>query len=64
MIAADPPAPWATARVFRPKAGHKRLYRFKVGESREPADGLLAAQLLQSDYLPAEKYDPSGRAPR
>jgi hypothetical protein len=27
LIVANPPVPWATSRVFRPRKGHRRLQR-------------------------------------
>lgn len=54
LIAATPPASWATSHVFEPKAGHRRLYRFGAGESREPREQLLRVQLERAEYLPSE----------
>jgi hypothetical protein len=53
MLAANPPAPWATGRVFRPKQGPRRFYQFGAGESREPSEALLRAQLERAHYLPS-----------
>jgi hypothetical protein len=60
---ADPPAAWATARVFRPKTGWKRLYRFTSGASRATDDESLAAQFAVAEYLGAEKFDGSSHTP-
>ncbi|MDB4916813.1 MAG: hypothetical protein JWM95_4457 [Gemmatimonadetes bacterium] len=48
---ADPPAPWAEGRVFRPLEGWWRHYNFRPGESHEPTDGALARQLRHAGYL-------------
>lgn len=54
MVAANPPAMWATFRVFRPEQGQRRLYYFRAGESRAPETVLLEQQLQRAEYLPAE----------
>jgi hypothetical protein len=53
MVAANPPAAWATFRVFRPEQGQRRLYYLKPGESRAPEPALLELQLQRAEYLPA-----------
>jgi hypothetical protein len=52
MAVANPPAAWATFRVFRPEEGQRRLYYFKPGESRAPEPVLLEQQLQRAEYLP------------
>ena len=54
MVVANPPAGWATFRVFRPEEGQRRLYYLKPGESRAPAPALLELQLARGQYLPAD----------
>ena len=51
LVFANPPAPWATSRVFRPATGYRRLYRFVKGESRDPTPDALARQLRGADYM-------------
>lgn len=53
MVVANPPAAWATFRVFRPEQGQRRLYRFRTGEGRAPEPALLALQLERAEYLPS-----------
>jgi hypothetical protein len=53
MVVANPPATWATFRVFRPEQGQRRLHYFKPGESRAPEPALLAQQLARAEYLPS-----------
>lgn len=53
MAVANPPAQWATFRVFRPAAGQRRLYYFKPGDSRTPEPALLEQQLQRAEYLPS-----------
>lgn len=60
---ADPPAAWATGRIFRPKDGWKRHYTFKPGEDRTPSEETLRRQLASAGYLAREKFDPSSRTP-
>lgn len=64
LIVFDPPSRGAMYRVFRPKEGHRPLYRFSPGESREPIEDLLARQLRVAEYLPIEKYQPVDLDPR
>lgn len=52
MVFANPPAAWATFRVFRPEEGQRRLYYLKPGESRAPEPALLEQQLQRAEYLP------------
>jgi hypothetical protein len=52
MAVANPPAAWATFRVFRPEEGQRRLYYFKPGESGAPEPALLEQQLQRAEYLP------------
>jgi hypothetical protein len=61
---ANPPASWATCRIFRPKEGMRRLYYFKPGESRAPEPALLEAQLQRAEYLPSHKPDDQPLDPR
>lgn len=56
-VAADPPAPDATMRLFQSAEGRRRVYRFAEVETREPTDMALhrqfeAAQLLPDAVLP------------
>lgn len=64
LVVANPQASWATSRVFRPKVGHRRLYRFAQGESRDPSNEQLERQLRVAEYLPTEKYRPADFDPR
>lgn len=64
MIVANPPAPWATFRVFRPQDGFRRLYYFKPGEPRAPDGAELERQLRRAEWLPAQKYEPVHQDPR
>lgn len=64
LVVANPLASWASSRVFRPKTGHRRLYRFAAGESREPSDEQLERQLRVAEYLPTEKHEPRDLDPR
>jgi hypothetical protein len=61
---ANPPAPWATCRIFRPKEGMRRLYYFKPGEPRAPDGAELERQLRVAEYLPAQKYQAPKMDPR
>jgi hypothetical protein len=61
---ANPPAPWATCRIFRPKEGMRRLYYFKPGETRAPDGAELERQLRVAEYLPAQRYEPQNLDPR
>jgi hypothetical protein len=48
----DPPATWATARVFRPREGWRRLYHFASGEDRTAIDeATLRRQLASAEYF-------------
>lgn len=61
MVVANPPAAWATLRVFRPEQRQRRLYYLKPGESRAPKPALFALRLERAEFLPAEKrqaYNP------
>lgn len=49
---ANPPAAWATTRIFRPAEGYRRLYVFIKGEDREPSPEALARQLRSAEYMP------------
>jgi len=60
---ADPPASWATGRIFRPAEGWKRHYTFAEGEDRTPTEEALHRQLRAAGYLAQEKFDPSSRTP-
>lgn len=64
MAVANPPAVWATFRVFRPEEGHRRLYYFRGGESRAPEPVLLEQQLQRAEYLPTHKYQDTLIDPR
>jgi hypothetical protein len=64
MKVANPPAYWATFRVFRPKEGQRRLYYFKPGESRAPEQALLEQQLQRAEYLPSHKLEDQPLDPR
>jgi hypothetical protein len=64
MHAGNPPASWAKSRVFRPVKGHRRLYRFAKGDSREPTEEQLKRQFEAAEYLETEKFDPGERMPR
>jgi hypothetical protein len=64
MVVANPPAMWATFRVFRPERGQRRLYYFKPGESRAPEPALLELQLQRAEYLPAERAHAPAPDPR
>lgn len=48
---ANPPAPWAWFRVFRPEQGPRRLYYFTPGETRAPDGAELERQLRRAEYL-------------
>jgi hypothetical protein len=52
LIVANPPVPWATSRVFRPRKGHRRLYRLSTPEDRQTDGATLRRQLQRADYLP------------
>lgn len=54
FIFANPPATWADTRVFRPREGHKRLYRFTSPADRAIDDATLIRQLRGAAFLPAE----------
>jgi hypothetical protein len=64
LIVANPPVPWATSRVFRPREGPRRLYTFAKGESRAPEPVALEQQLRAAEYLPTESFDPRERRAR
>lgn len=64
MVAANPPVPWATFRVFRPREGTRRLYYFKTGEPRTPDGAELERQLRMAEWLPAERYEAPNLDPR
>lgn len=64
FVVANPPAAWATCRVFRPKEGMRRLYYFKPGETRSPDRVGLERQLSVAEYLPAQKYEAPNLDPR
>lgn len=51
LIVADPPVAWATSRVFRPREGHRRLYRLREPSDRLTDDATLARQLAAAEYL-------------
>lgn len=59
-VVANPPAPWAKFRIFRPAEGHRRLYYFQPGETRAPDGAELERQLRVAAYLP---IDPPHEAP-
>lgn len=52
LIVANPPAAWATSRVFRPAKGHRRLFRLKDAADRATDEATLRRQLAGADYLP------------
>jgi hypothetical protein len=52
LIVANPPASWATSRVFRPRKGHRRLYRLATPADRQTDEATLRRQLAGADYLP------------
>ena len=54
LLVTNPPAPGAAYRVFRPVEGHRRFYRFTLGESRAPTEEDLERQLRVAEYLPTE----------
>jgi hypothetical protein len=64
LIAANPPAAWATSRVFRPKLGHRRLYRLRAPEDRQTDEATLRRQLAASEYLPTMPVGGSDQDPR
>jgi hypothetical protein len=64
IIAADPPAAWATARVFRPRRGHRRLYRLKTPEDRRTDEATLHRQLRAAEYLPTMPFGGKDQDPR
>lgn len=64
MAVANPPAAWATFRVFRPEQGQRRLYYFKAGESRAPEPVLLEQQLQRAEYLPSRPPHEPAADPR
>ena len=63
MIVANPPAVWATFRIFRPEAGQRRLTYFTPGESRAPEPALLEHQLKRAEYLPTASFEPGDLEP-
>lgn len=64
IVAANPPAAWATFRVFRPEQGQRRLYYLKPGESRAPEPALLAQQLERAEFLPTRPPSETAADPR
>jgi hypothetical protein len=64
LIVADPPAPWATSRVFRPATGYRRLFRIEAPADREIDSTTLARQLARAEFLPAGPPHVSVRDPR
>jgi hypothetical protein len=68
MALANPPAAWATFRVFRPEQGQRRLYYrlyyFKPGESRAPEPGLLDQQRQRAEYFPSGPAQEPAADPR
>jgi hypothetical protein len=52
LIVANPPVSWATSRVFRPRKGHRRLYRLVTPADRLTDEATLRRQLARADYLP------------
>lgn len=64
MVHANPPAAWATFRVFRPAEGQRRLYYFRPGESRAPEPVLLEQQLQRAEWLPERPYESPSIDPR
>jgi hypothetical protein len=64
MVVANPPAAWATFRIFRPEQGQRRLYYLKPGESRAPEPALLAQQLERAEYLPTGPVHQPAADPR
>jgi hypothetical protein len=64
LIVADPPAPWATSRVFRPAKGHRRLYRLSTPEDRLTDEVTLRRQLARADYLPTMPAGAKDQDPR
>jgi hypothetical protein len=64
MTVANPPAMWATFRIFRPEEGQRRLYYLKPGESRAPEQALLALQLQRAEYLPSGPLHEPASDPR
>ena len=61
FIPSDPPALPATVRIFRPKEGPRRLYRFAPVEARGMEQGELARQLSVAEFLPEEQPGTSER---
>jgi hypothetical protein len=51
LIVADPPAPWATSRIFRPRTGYKRLYLLVDAADRQIDEATLRRQLRAAEYL-------------
>ena len=64
LIVADPPAAWATARVFRPVVGYRRLYPLKAPADRSIDEATLRRQLAASEYLPTSTPGPKEQDPR
>ena len=54
LLVTNPPGAGAAYRVFRPQEGHRRFYRFTMGESRAPTEDDLERQLRLAEYMPAE----------
>lgn len=56
--------PRASYRIFVPKEGRKRSYRFRTGESRAITTERLAQQLASAEYPAIERFDPGQIGPR
>lgn len=54
LTVANPPASWASIRVFRTRSGMRWVYTFRRDETRAPGPLELARQLDAADVLPAE----------
>lgn len=63
-VVANPPAPWAKFRIFRPAEGSRRLYYFQPGEPRAPDGAELERQLRRAEYLPATATHEPAADPR
>ena len=64
LIVANPPAAWATSRVFRPAKGHRRLYRIRDTADRATDEATLRRQLAAADYLPTVPAGAKDQDPR
>lgn len=64
LMVADPPVPWATSRVFRPREGHRRLYRIQDAADRATDEATLRRQLAAAEYLPTMETGTKDQDPR